>query len=92
MAKMIIEVGYLIALTLMSTPVLLMLALALANGVLYPKHFLGLLFIKSVALNASFSLTLSKAIRLGKNCRFFNFYFWIRGYSKSNVQKKVNKY
>ncbi|CAC9487187.1 hypothetical protein [uncultured Gammaproteobacteria bacterium] len=24
--------------------------------------------------------------------RFFNFYFWIRGYSKSNVQKKVNKY
>ncbi|VVH51418.1 hypothetical protein BPUTSESOX_1120 [uncultured Gammaproteobacteria bacterium] len=38
------------------------------NGVLYPKHFLGLLFIKSVALNASFSLTLSKAIRLGKNC------------------------
>jgi hypothetical protein len=32
MAKMIIEVGYLIALTLMSAPVLLMLALALATG------------------------------------------------------------
>jgi IS30 family transposase len=27
-----------------------------------------LTLIKSVALNASFSLTLSKAIRLGKNC------------------------
>jgi hypothetical protein len=25
-----------------------------SNGVLYPKHFLGLLFIKSVALNASY--------------------------------------
>jgi hypothetical protein len=32
MAKMIIEVGYLIALTLMSAPVLLMLALALTTG------------------------------------------------------------
>jgi IS30 family transposase len=27
-----------------------------SNGVFHPKHFLGLLFIKSVALNASFSL------------------------------------
>jgi hypothetical protein len=32
------------------------------------QFFLGLLFIKSVALNTSFSFTLSKAICFGKNC------------------------
>ena len=39
-----------------------------SQGVLYPKHFLGRLFIKSVALNSSFSVTLCKGIFFGKNC------------------------
>jgi hypothetical protein len=43
MAKMIIEVGYLIALTLMSAPVLLMLALALETGKLTFSIFLMLM-------------------------------------------------
>ncbi len=39
-----------------------------SQGVLYSKHFLDRLFIKSVALNRSFSVTLCKGIFFGKNC------------------------
>ncbi|CAC9637561.1 hypothetical protein BCLUESOX_436 [bacterium endosymbiont of Bathymodiolus sp. 5 South] len=47
-----------------------------SNGVLYPKHFLGLLFIKSVALNASFSLTLSKTIRFREELHLWVEFAW----------------